>query len=259
MISGFIYLWHDRTRRMHYLGSHIGPENDGYIGSSVILRRAISERPKDFRRRIIERIYADNHRLVRLVEQRWLQMIKPEELGVRYYNLKRRAFGGDVYNDLSLEQQILIKLTATKGKNHPKARAVIINDVRYVTARLAHKVLGFSPRKRLSSKRLKDREWYYEDEGKLSVEECEKADAEHKRIRAEFHLRLAKVLSEKPKEWHRRRIEKGLPKRRGKHWKLSEKAKQNIGKGHIGLRPNLKTIEKMREARRQYWIRRKAA
>jgi len=51
------------------------------------MRKAYRRRPEDFKkRRIIARIYTNRKDLLD-EEYRWLQMIKPEELGKRYYNL----------------------------------------------------------------------------------------------------------------------------------------------------------------------------
>jgi hypothetical protein len=102
-IIGFVYLWLDSGRhseshpgrRMFCLGSHYGTEDDGYITGTGGKRFKASyrKRKQDFRRRIIERIYKGNGRDVLNAEQRWLDMIKPEELNYRYYNQKKTAFG----------------------------------------------------------------------------------------------------------------------------------------------------------------------
>ncbi len=84
---GFVYLWFDRYKRMFYLGSHVGSENDGYICSSKKMLNAYKKRPQDFRRRIIERIFDDNIKKLRTAELNWLLLIKPEELESRYYNI----------------------------------------------------------------------------------------------------------------------------------------------------------------------------
>lgn len=92
-VYGFIYLWRDRKRRMYYLGSHVGREDDGYICSSRWMLNAFKKRPEDFRRRIIQRIIKRSLKDLRAAELYWLKMIKLEELGARYYN-KVIASGG---------------------------------------------------------------------------------------------------------------------------------------------------------------------
>jgi hypothetical protein len=83
--SGFIYIWKDRkgTGR-YYIGAHWGTEDDGYICSSRIMREAYRRRPQDFRRRILKKF--DTREEMFKEEYRLLNLIKPEELGAKYYN-----------------------------------------------------------------------------------------------------------------------------------------------------------------------------
>jgi len=88
---GFIYIWYDKKRKMFYIGSHWGREDDGYICSSKWMRDAYRYRKQDFRRRTLKR---DINREDLLKEEYYyFQMIKDEELGKRYYNLNRHHFG----------------------------------------------------------------------------------------------------------------------------------------------------------------------
>ena len=90
-MSGFVYLWYDRKHKRFYIGSHWGLPTDGYICSSRWMRAAYKNRPTDFRRKILK-FASTQHELLR-EEERWLRMIKPEELGDKYYNLKRGHVG----------------------------------------------------------------------------------------------------------------------------------------------------------------------
>jgi hypothetical protein len=94
---GFVYIWYDAKHKRYYIGSHWGTEDDGYICSSRLMRQAYNRRQKDFKRRIIERIYTNRKDLL-LAEERWLSMIDPEKTtsknttleerkNVRYYNI----------------------------------------------------------------------------------------------------------------------------------------------------------------------------
>jgi len=87
---GFIYIWFDRKHKRYYIGSHWGTEDDGYVCSSTWARNSINRRPSDFKRRILKRIYTTRKDLYE-EETRWLQMIKPEEVKVKYYNFHRVA------------------------------------------------------------------------------------------------------------------------------------------------------------------------
>lgn len=80
---GFVYIWYDIKRKMYYIGSHWGTEDDGYICSSNRMRNVYKRRPEDFRRRILARTGVDRKMLFDL-EEHWLQKVKKKE---RYYNL----------------------------------------------------------------------------------------------------------------------------------------------------------------------------
>lgn len=85
---GFVYIWFDRKRTKYYIGCHWGTEDDGYICSSKWMRDAYRYRSQDFKRRILSRIYTDRKDLFE-EEFRFLNMIREDELGKRYYNLSR--------------------------------------------------------------------------------------------------------------------------------------------------------------------------
>jgi hypothetical protein len=85
--SGFVYLWYDKRCNRFYVGSHWGSAEDGYICSSRWMKRAYDRRPGDFKRRILVVVKTNRVDLFN-EEQRWLDMIKPAELRVRYYNIR---------------------------------------------------------------------------------------------------------------------------------------------------------------------------
>ena len=87
--TGFIYLWRDKKHNKYYIGSHLGSEDDGYICSSTWMRNARRARPQDFSRRVIERDIPKDQLVIR--ENRYLNMIKNDELGKKYYNLSRNT------------------------------------------------------------------------------------------------------------------------------------------------------------------------
>lgn len=88
---GFIYLWYDRKHKRYYVGSHWGTEDDGYICSSSWMKKAQKYRSEDFKRRILTIVVTRANLLAE--EQKWLDMIKPEEVKVRYYNLHLNCMG----------------------------------------------------------------------------------------------------------------------------------------------------------------------
>jgi hypothetical protein len=95
-MSGFVYVWFDKAKKMYYVGSHWGSEEDGYICSSVWMNRAYSKRPFDFKRKIVSKISSSREDMI-IEERRWLNMIKDEELRKRYYNLRKVAGHWSMY------------------------------------------------------------------------------------------------------------------------------------------------------------------
>lgn len=139
MKYGFIYIWYDRKRKMFYIGSHWGTEDDGYICSSNWMRNTYKRRREDFKRRIVARIFTNRLDLL-AEEQRWLDMIKPDEIvyhhtqkglreNVRYYNISVTAQKSWHYfpdKNISIGEKIS---AAKKGKSTgpcspEKARAI---------------------------------------------------------------------------------------------------------------------------------------
>lgn len=83
---GFVYIWYDRKHKRYYVGCHWGHENDRYICSSTWMRNAYKTRPKDFKRRILQRVHTSKIDMF-IAEQQWLNLIKPKECKIRYYNI----------------------------------------------------------------------------------------------------------------------------------------------------------------------------
>jgi hypothetical protein len=107
---GFIYIWFDRKHKRYYIGSHWGTETDRYVCSSKWMNKAYARRTNDFKRRILKRVYSSRKDMLE-EETRWLQMIKPEEIKIRYYNLKRSGnhWSASEYDRLRINQKIAIK------------------------------------------------------------------------------------------------------------------------------------------------------
>ena len=87
--SGFVYIWFDRKHTRYYVGCHWGVENDSYICSSSWMKRAYKLRAHDFKRRYIKKNISTRNAMFE-EEQRFLSMIKDQELGKKYYNLKNK-------------------------------------------------------------------------------------------------------------------------------------------------------------------------
>jgi hypothetical protein len=125
----FTYLWIDKSRKMFYIGMHEGYVNDNYISSSRWFNGEYQYRPNDFKRKVLKLF--DNRSLARKEEARLLMLVKENEYGTRYYNLKTgRPKGTPASNKgqpMTLEQRE--KLSAAKlGK--PSARKGIPNKTK---------------------------------------------------------------------------------------------------------------------------------
>lgn len=107
--EGFIYIWFDKKHKRYYLGCHYGTIDDGYICSSKWMLDSYKRRPNDFKRKIIKKnIKREN---LTNEEHQWLQLIKKEELGIKYYNLCNSKFGhwtnyDDEYKKVSIKEKI---------------------------------------------------------------------------------------------------------------------------------------------------------
>lgn len=118
---GFVYIWFDRKHKRYYVGAHWGKENDGYICSSPWMIKAYKRRPLDFKRRILERIYS-NRKDTFIAEEKYLDSIKQEEFGKKYYNLRniKGHWSTDEEKTKSLKQKI--SETATRNAQDPVYR-----------------------------------------------------------------------------------------------------------------------------------------
>lgn len=86
---GFVYIWFDRKHKRYYVGCRWGTVDDGYICSSSWMKKAFKLRSEDFKRKILKSNLPTRHSMF-VEEQRYLDMIKPEEIKIRYYNLNIR-------------------------------------------------------------------------------------------------------------------------------------------------------------------------
>jgi len=121
-LHGFVYLWFDTLRKMFYIGSHAGSEDDGYIASSARCKRAVKKRPDTFKRKILARVSGSRSDLL-AEETRWLQMIRVNELGTKYYNLKRVATGGNLMEAKTQSEILAWRAKVSEGGKNSWARS----------------------------------------------------------------------------------------------------------------------------------------
>ena len=135
---GFVYIWKDKKHKRYYIGSHWGHEKDGYICSSKWMRRSFYRRSEDFKRRTLKRNIARDNLLKE--EQRWLDMIKPEEVKVRYYNISLTVLNNVWWNDEWSRKTIGQKISNYRtGKKYGKRSPEIGRKISKTLKELGHK------------------------------------------------------------------------------------------------------------------------
>ena len=132
---GFIYIWRDRKHKRYYIGSHWGFEDDSYICSSRWMRKAYKRRKDDFRRKILISNINDRKQTLK-EEYKWLSLIKDNELGKKYYNLRNCEFNhwsidnlltvGEKISASPLRNERISK--SNKGKTHSEEAKQLIRE-----------------------------------------------------------------------------------------------------------------------------------
>lgn len=149
---GFVYIWRDKSRKRFCIGSHYGQQDDGYVTSTGHMYSSYKRRPQDFRRRILWSLHTPDLKLLHKHEQLWLDKIADHELGVKYYNYKKLARGGNggankgksckKHGPCTSEHRA--KLKACQERSSAKQQKIIIHGIEYRSLREAASQLGIS-------------------------------------------------------------------------------------------------------------------
>jgi len=206
---GFIYFWYDKKRKMFYLGSHWGAENDGYICSSNRMREAYRRRPQDFKRRIIQKNISRDNLLDE--EHKWLQLMPKSELGKRYYNLRQHKWGHwstDIISNLSVCEKIKKTLSVPKVKEKIGAvhRGKIMSDEakeKIRTAR-AKQVYTEESKKKMSESHKGNKNHFY---GKQHTEEVRQVMSEKHKGKKHTEETRKKMSESRKKYFMNRKLE----------------------------------------------------
>ena len=95
MPEAFIYMWTNTVNGKKYIGSHIGHIEDGYTGSGVAFKRALTKYGMDsFERTILECVESKKDVLIR--EQYYIDLYNAAN-DKQFYNMKSKAGGGFEY------------------------------------------------------------------------------------------------------------------------------------------------------------------
>lgn len=123
-MSGFIYMWINTVNNKKYIGSHIGTEDDGYIGSGPIFLKAVSKYGiESFERVILEKV--GNIETIFEREDHYLKLFNVAN-DKQYYNIRDKAGGGFEYiNEGPFAQEYKAKRVVKQkewyaNNSHPK-------------------------------------------------------------------------------------------------------------------------------------------
>lgn len=269
---GFVYIWYDRKHKRFYIGSHWGYEDDGYICSSKWMKNSYKRRKHDFKRRILSRVYTSKKELLEK-ENEWLQLIKKQELKIKYYNLRNSSFINSWYADeiknKTISEKISLKIKERfndpefrkKYDESLKNRNNNSNDpvVREKRKQSMIKTMENKYPKENRRKRLKaDSDEYKLLLSKKSKELWEnRSDIELK----EIGFKISKSLKGKQnrlgcsntEEQNRKIRESNLGQKR------SEEAKENMRQAQLGKKQSEETKKKRSEAIKLWWENKKAS
>ena len=116
----FIYMTTNLITNEKYIGKHYGTEDDSYLGSGLILQRAILKYGKEnFKREIL--YFSKNNQENNEKEKEFIKLYNAVE-DKMFYNISEGGDGGDIFHTLPLEQQEQLREKARQqclGKGNP--------------------------------------------------------------------------------------------------------------------------------------------
>jgi hypothetical protein len=235
---GFVYIWRDRKHKRYYVGCHWGREDDGYICSSNWMRDAYRRRPHDFKRRILKTNILTKKETFE-TEQYYFNMIKLEELRVRYYNLRINLQHWCLKNEEELnivkEKISNSNKGITRSVEHKKAisRAhtgkILSEETKIKMIETRNKNMSEEQKYKNSQiliNRNKNREWTIEERQKL------------------IDSKLGKKLSNE----HKAKISES-----GKGRVVSEETKEKLKKAHTGRKFSEEHKKKLSEKKKSWY------
>lgn len=98
----FIYMTTNRINGKKYIGKHTGELNDDYIGSGLLLKRAVAKHGREnFSREILA--IAEDKEALEILEKHYIQKFEAAGNPI-FYNLTEGGTGGNTLQSLSPEQ-----------------------------------------------------------------------------------------------------------------------------------------------------------
>lgn len=217
----YVYIITNKINHKFYIGKHSTNNlDDGYMGSGIAVSKAIQKYGlENFSKRIL--CFCDSSDDALKVEEFLVteNLIKREDC----YNANIGGKGGSIKGkhwNLSNETKKRIS-EALKGKY------VGESNPRYGT--------------------------HHTEETKQKMRESSKNKTEDYRLKMSKSLKGHKVSNETRAKISETLKNSGFQSTKGKHWKVSEEGKINIGNAHKGKHHSEETKQKMSEARKAYW------
>ena len=221
---GFVYIWRDRKYSKYYVGAHwVTKENDDYICSSTWMKRAYNKRPEDFRFKIISK-----HNDVQSTfdkEYEYLQMIKQEELGKKYYNLAIFHWNGGKKRTISEETKRKIG-DGNKGKIRTEAEKQNLREKRALQKQIFSKEMLLKMSERMSGEKNSFFGKRHSEEAKMKMSKAAKG----------------KIISEETKK-------KISEAKKGKI--RTKEHQEKLNRSHIGKKLSKESIRKRQETRKR--------
>lgn len=116
----FIYITINRINQKQYIGSHFGYLNDAYLGSGVILKKAIKRYGKNsFSRSILEIV--DNKEDIFVRELHWIKFYNADQSDM-FYNVSSSPSGGFDLSNYTQKQKN--KILKRKWRGIKKSRKI---------------------------------------------------------------------------------------------------------------------------------------
>ena len=221
----YVYIITNKINHKFYIGKHSTDDlDDGYMGSGTAINKAIQKYGiENFSKRIL--CFCDSAEDAYKVEEFLVtdNLIKRDDC----YNMMVGGVGGS------------IKGKHWKLTNETKKR---------ISEALKGKYIG-------EKNPLYGR--HHTEETKQKMRESSKNKTEEYRLKLTQSLKGHKVSDETRVKISETLKNNGIHNTKGKHWKVSEEGKRNMGNAHKGKYHSEETKQKMSEARKAYWENKK--
>lgn len=133
----FVYLTENLVNGKKYIGQHVGHDDDGYLGSGCLLKRAIAKHGKqNFKRVVLEEVESQIE--LDKAEQKWIAKFDAVN-DPWFYNLTDGGTGGDTLRNLTQQQldhrsakikQTMALWSESKQEGNKVARSLAASSVR---------------------------------------------------------------------------------------------------------------------------------